>query len=156
MPGGDEHDMRDLCDTCGLDWCTHWLAERLGWESFSRPRDLPCTHFVPKMKPPRRKPRFSVEPVPWWTLAVSMASGKRLGLTYAFRCALRELRDEDAQPSERKPRGIYAAPPETIEHIERGEVDWRWFPGYPERDGTLDGKAWRPPPEMRAAMRARK
>lgn len=150
---GGEHDSRDLCATCGKDWAIHWIAQTI---DDIRPEMRPCGAFVPKMKPPRRKPRFSVEPVPWWTLAVSMAGGKRLGLTYAFRCALRELRAEDEQPRERAPRGIYAAPPETIEHIERGEVAWRWFPDWKdERDGGR-GSPWRPPPEMRAAMKAQK
>lgn len=155
IPNSGEHDMRDLCATCGKDWALHWIAAGLGLRPDEiRAEARNCGAFVPKIKPPRRKPRFNVEPVPWWTLSVSMAGGKRLGLTYAFRTALRELREEINQPRERRPRGIYAAPPETVEHIERGEVDWRWFPGYPEK--SSDGKVWRPPPEMRAAMKRAK
>lgn len=147
--GAAEHDMRDLCATCGKDWALHWMAPYFDGEAI-RAEARTCGAFAPKMKPPRRPARPGVR-VPWWTLELRKSTGTRLGLTYAFRCGLRQMRDEVAQPRARDPRGLYGATAETLEHIERGEVDWRWFPELKD-----DGGAWRPPAEMRAAMREQK
>lgn len=145
------HDMRDLCATCGKDWALHWIAHTL---DNVPPSKLPCTRFVPKMKPPRRPPRDGVGPVPWWTLDVRRTSGRRLGLTYEFRCGLRHLREQTEQPRERGPWTLYLYSPRTAEHVERGEVDWSWFPSLQEEGRT--GNPWRPPEDMRAAMKRTK
>lgn len=150
--GAAEHDMRDLCATCGKDWALHWMAPHFAGMNV-REEARTCGAFVPKMKAPRRPARPGVS-VPWWTLDVSnTAGGKRMGITYAFRCALRHLRAGIEQPRERGPWTLYIPTPETIEHIERGEVDWRWFP---EVEHVTGSAGWRPPPEMRAAMKARR
>lgn len=90
-------------------------------------------------------------PGTWWALDVRKSTGTRLGITYAFRCGLRQMRDEADQPRARDPRGLYGATAETLEHIERREVDWMWFPELKDDRGD-----WRPPAEMRAAMRDRR
>ena len=148
-PGAADHDMRDLCATCGKDWALHWMAPYFDGEEI-RPEARPCRSFHPKMKPPRRPARPGVR-VPWWALDVRKSTGTRLGITYAFRCGLRQMRDEADQPRARDPRGLYGATAETLEHIERREVDWMWFPELKDDRGD-----WRPPAEMRAAMRDRR
>ena len=117
--------------------------------------DAPCScaGFVPTKKKEADAPRPKV---PWWTLDLFKVGrpGKRLGLTTEFRAALRSVYQEITQCPEyvvRLGHGCYEVSPETEERIARGEVDWQWFPGV-ETARTR----WRPPPEMRAAMRARR
>ena len=49
--------------------------------------------------------------------------------------------------------GCYDVPQETAERIEWGLVDWAWFP---EREPASGKTPWRPPPEMREAMKRAK
>lgn len=146
QPRPVEHDMRDLCAGCGKTWALHGMAAAV-LEGL-RPEARPCRSFHPKMKPARRPARPGVR-VPWWTLELRNTAGRRLGLTHSFRAGLRWIREQIEQPRARGPWTLYEVPPETMEHIERNEVDWTWFPSQKD-------EPWRPPAEMRAAMREQK
>lgn len=131
--------MTAKCSRCGYDFAWHYMASAMN-------KPISCSEFVLN---PLAPPQPTTGPrIPWWALKVYVKDGPRagrpLGLTTEFREVLRMVKLHG-------PNTIA-----TSNHLLRGprkctlaDVDWTHFP---ERER----KGWRPPPEMREAMRKTK
>lgn len=136
----DEHCMTAICARCGKDFAWHYMASAMD-------RPISCGEFV---LTPQAPPQPTTGPrIPWWALKVYVKDGPRagrpLGLTTEFRQVLRSLKRKEAISlcyRVTSPRRCTWA-----------DIDWTHFP---ERERGSGKAPWRPPPEMREAMRKTK